>query len=326
MKKTGIVFAASIIAIGIVLSGCSAPAGEETSSETETSEVITTTTTEESESEPEESEADENTGKVLKTKTVYSFITGPDDSVITSKSEYNEKGLIVSSYSSTKEDPETFSVTTYTYEYDDQGNPVKSVRTKPDLSEYVTLYEYDDKGRKIKTTTIDADQNESVYEWEYIGEGEDNNGIYYTVGTDKSSKVRIEYNEDGKQEKLTLFDEDGSVTYWVEYEFDERGNAVGNRSYKADGSLFAGYIFEYDEQNRMTRSSKYNSHEKFVEWHEFNYNDEHHTVLDMYRGGDNDFTFETVYEYDAEGYLLAKTVVIDHGDYLDGFCEEYEYY
>ena len=76
MKKTGIVFAASIMAIGMVLSGCSAPAGEETSTET-TEEVTTTTTTEEttaseteeSETDTEESEADENEGKVLKTKT-----------------------------------------------------------------------------------------------------------------------------------------------------------------------------------------------------------------------------------------------------------------
>ena len=80
MKKTGIVFAASIMAIGMVLSGCSAPAGEETSTET-TEEVTTTTTTEEttaseteeSETDTEESKADENEGKVLKTKTYYAF-------------------------------------------------------------------------------------------------------------------------------------------------------------------------------------------------------------------------------------------------------------
>ena len=326
MKKTGIVFAASIMAIGMVLSGCSASAGEETSSETEASEVTTTTTTEESESEAEESEPDENAGTVLKTKTVYSFVSGPDDRVITSRSEYNEKGLIVCSYSSTEEYPENFKVTSYTYEYDDQGNPVKSIRTNPDLSESVILYEYDDKGREIKTTTIGADQNESVYEWEYVGEGEDNKGTYYTVGTSKSSKVRREYNENGKLVKFSIFDEDGNVTYWVEYEYDGIGNAVGNRTYKADSSLFAGFVFEYDEQNRITQYSEYNCNEKVVEWHKLEYDDVDHTMLDIYHGGDNDFTYETLYEYDADGCLLAETVMIDQGDYVDGFRTEYEYY
>ena len=256
MKKTGIVFAASIMAIGMVLSGCSAPAGEETSTET-TEEVTTTTTTEEttaseteeSETDTEESEADENEGKVLKTKTFYAFVTGPDDCVITSRSEYNEKGLVVSTYSSTEEDPETFSFTTYTYEYDEHGNAVKSVKTNPDLTESVILYEYDDKGRVIKRTTIDADNNESVYEWEFVGEGEHNEGTYYTLGGRSSSKTREEYNEIGKLEKLSFFDKDGNVTYWVEYEFDEIGNVVGNRTYNADGSLFGGCVYEYDEQN-----------------------------------------------------------------------------
>ena len=31
-------------------------------------------------------------------------------------------------------------------------------------------------------------------------------------------------------------------------------------------------------------------------------------------------------EYDEEGYLLAVNVMIDQGDYVDGFREEYEYY
>lgn len=333
MKKTGIVFAASIMAIGMVLSGCSAPAGEETTTET-TEEVTTTTTTEEttaseteeSETETEESEADENEGKVLKTKTVYSFVTGPDDCVITSRKEYNEKGLVVSTYSSTEEDPETFSITTYTYEYDEHGNAVKSVKTSPDLTESVILYEYDDKGRVIKETTIDADNNESVYEWEYVGEGEHNEGIYYTLGSESSSKTREEYNEYGKLEKLSFFDKDGNVTYWVEFEFDEIGNAVGSRTYHADGSLFGGYVFEYDEQNRIVQYSNYNCNEKVSAWHALEYDDDNHTVLDTYHGGDNDFTYETLYEYDEEGYILARNVMLDRGDYVDGCREEYEYY
>ena len=62
MKRTGIVFAASIMAISLFLGGCTT-AAKETSEETTETEVTTTTTTEETTaSETEESKSDDGVG------------------------------------------------------------------------------------------------------------------------------------------------------------------------------------------------------------------------------------------------------------------------
>lgn len=172
MKRTGIVFAASIMAISLVLGGCTT-AAKETSEETTETEVTTTTTTEETTaSETEESKSDDGVGdeKIVKTKTTYEIDSSMDEYVLTKTEEFNEKGLIVSSSYRSRSTPyEDFGVTTYTYEYN--GNTVKRTETKPDQTVKVMQYEYDDDGNTVKQITHSAGEIVYVDEFEWDADG-----------------------------------------------------------------------------------------------------------------------------------------------------------
>ncbi len=55
------------------------------------------------------------------------------------------------------------------YEYDENGNRIKTTQTDPDGTITEWEYEYDENGNKIKTTRTDPDG--TIYEWEYDENG-----------------------------------------------------------------------------------------------------------------------------------------------------------
>lgn len=303
MKKTGIAFAASVMAMGLVLAGCSAAVEEtvlETVTEAETSEVTTASTTKETtQAETKESEAGTGDEKIVKTKTTYEIDSSMDDYVVTGIHEFNEKGLIVSSSTRSRTLSDDFRVTTYTYEYDDKGRPVKRVETEPDQSEKSLEYEYDNDGNEISVTS-------------------------YENGTFNSKTVK-EYDEYGNWIKSTSYDEDNNVKNTVLREYNERGNVLKSTTFLSDGSKFATTVFEYDEENRMTKETGYNSNDKEFTRSEFEFDDNGYTVKQKNYSADT-LTYVNEFERDADGTLLAIVVTIDHGDSYEIVRTVYEYY
>lgn len=156
----------------------------------------------------------------------------PQESVRITDRESADKHIQGGSNGSRKEiyyrDDGSYSI----YEYDTNGNRVKSTYYLEDGTVVdFWVYEYDDNGNLIKEAYY-FENGTSVEYWIY------------------------EYDENGNRIQMTYYNADGTIGYYSVYEYDENGNRVKATGYSADGSIIS--IDEYDENGNKIKTTWYN--------------------------------------------------------------------
>lgn len=206
-----------------------------------------------------------------------------------------------------------------TLEYDALGNLIKRI----DSYNYVEEFEYNALGQLLETTCID--DTGKVYLRETYAYNEKGQKISQTVVSLFGERVySFTYDATGNLTCKSVVQDNGH-SYRYEYEYDERGNLTKQTEYAAGilgGSSI--YTYEYDEANELihethgygdgsivferTRTLRTVGNSIKEVW---TTRYDHHSDAYSYSQ-----TYESIYEYDANGNLIRVTYtdsIVEYG-------------
>ncbi len=145
-------------------------------------------------------------------------------------------------------------VATQKFEYDAEGNQIKSIAVLPDGTEkvYEIKREYDADGNVVKQITVDAEGNEtSVQEKEYNADGTVTTKSY-SIGKLSNESVA---NEDGQTISSISYNiSTGEVASETKYTYGSNGH-VSKRETTSNGTTTV-ITNEYEEKDGLVVSSK----------------------------------------------------------------------
>lgn len=213
--------------------------------------------------------------------------------LIVSEKYYNVKGY-------DEEHPElrkSNTVTTYEYEFDGEGHPIKTTRKTDGTLERVEENVYDDAGNVIKQTAFDADGNKAFsFKYEYDDNNNKTGFTTYNAEDSVSSVISYEYDENGNliSESVQLKDH----AYSTRYENDKEGKVLTSFQYNQDGNEIVKTDWEYDSDGRLIRKNNTYPNGSEPSYVEYEYDDRGNAVKEVSYGADGTihYSFERVYK------------------------------
>lgn len=124
------------------------------------------------------------------------------------------------------------------YEYDSQGNNTCQSNYNMDgsLKEQWTN-EYDGNGNRIRTTIDVIGGSTQIHEYGYDSAGNRTSDYAYYDSGDLIYFQLMEYDGEGKIQRIDYYDKNGDFNYYSTFEYDESGKQIRYARYSADGNL-----------------------------------------------------------------------------------------
>lgn len=246
------------------------------------------------------------------------------------------------------------------YIYNESGNTLKEISYGADsVIRSSKEYEHDENDRCVKITTYDADGNitgSTEYAdigigWtEYDADGNvissyssedefDDNGnqiktTYSQMSTydgrtnTSGGVVEFEYDDNNRQIKEILYEEDGStIQYIYEYAYDSAGNCITETNYGADETVFSIKNKEYDSDNHVVKETETNADGTGYALWEYEYDSRGNTIKESTSYNYDYYSINSLveYEYDASDRRIRQTYYSD-GALQSINCMEYDDY
>jgi len=158
------------------------------------------------------------------------------------------------------------------YEYDSNGNQIKShYEVNGDLSGY-DKHEYDSNGNQTKHSIYNANGELYSY-WEFEN---DSNGNWtkqsrYNANGELTDYFEIENDSNRNEAKISCYNASGELSYYYVYEYDSNGNETKYNSYEANGELSYYFEIEYDSNKNHTKHIVYNANGELTDYFVYEY-------------------------------------------------------
>lgn len=142
----------------------------------------------------------------------------------------------------------------YSYIYDENGNILKKEAFLDGQSDYTEEYTYSGTDLLIKkvVTPTEGLRREYLYDPQCR---EFQHSDY--DGDTLITRTVTEYADHGKRAKVTIYDENGKVTYWEDYSYDQKSSKETVLEYSADGELLRKLFNFYDTYDQLMRQEAY---------------------------------------------------------------------
>ncbi|MBP5280721.1 MAG: hypothetical protein J6Z03_09580 [Erysipelotrichaceae bacterium] len=212
------------------------------------------------------------------------------------------------------------------YEYDTEGNVIKTVRYKGQTDEVDHTVEitYDDSGRTLKTMDYDGDgQLTFITEYEYLmGDQPSKITSHYADGT-VGDYTSFEYNSAGQVTRMKNYTADNFLSQTTETEYDEKGRTA-KMSIHFEGYGDWSYVYEYDGElnNRVVMYDTDGSVSNIIE-NTYKNNDPELLESAKYYDKDNNLYASAEYRYDDDGNMVSFAQFDPNGNMT--MLTEYEY-
>lgn len=214
---------------------------------------------------------------------------------------YNEEGRLVS-----KTEYDGAGNTTYSSEFNDQGQLIQSSWYSEGVLSSKDVTEYNENGEEAKISTFEPDGSLKSYVMMVY----DSNGVRTQKrrfrGDDTLSLI-YDYNNEGDTIKETSFDENGELTEWTDYVYNESGKQVEATCYLADGSLSWRQTWEYNESGNLFRDNSYDENNALSSYMEYEYDTAGNRVKSSQYSADGTLQWYLLTEYDEDGLYLGST-------------------
>ncbi len=201
------------------------------------------------------------------------------------------------------------------YKYDSNGNTTECTTKNSDGSWSKGTYEYDSNGNEIKSLFTD-----SYGYWEDVVYEYDSNGnmIKYLYKDSEKSCIEEthEYNSKGEMIKSFYKDSEG---FWKEdsYAYDSKGNEIKVLYKDSDGS-WDKRSYEYDSNNNATKDYYKNS-DGFWEKQTYAYDSKGNFIKYSYKDSDGNWS-KCSNEYDSNSNIITGICKSNYGEnYKDSF-------
>ena len=198
------------------------------------------------------------------------------------------------------------------YEYDSQGNNIKSTYYNSE-NLLCSQNEYDSKGNTTKSIEYNTDGSIARI---YTYDKHENliSAVEYQSNEKKETifKNEYEYDEAGNMIKETNYDENGKLSGWSQYEYDGE-NLLKESKYHGEGDLYSEEKYEYDSKNNLIKeigNYYYNGHVKMV--YECEYDEKSNIIKKVYHYNDK-LDSITEYKYDEYGNLIKVESFDENG-------------
>lgn len=117
------------------------------------------------------------------------------------------------------------------------------------------IFEYDSNGNMVRTTYYRPDGSYEVSDF-------DANGVARKTVYNPNGSVNFytinEYDTNGNMVRTTAYTPDGSISFYQTYEYDTTGNPVRTTAYNPDGRMRFYMTYEYDTAGNPIRTTEYN--------------------------------------------------------------------
>lgn len=163
----------------------------------------------------------------------------------------------------------------YTYEFNDEGNPVEVLCYSDGKLNSRHVYDYDEDGNLIQETDFDEDGQEQfryVYDergflieevtlldgkeqFHYTNNYDKNGNISETI-SDEDYRTVYDYDKDGKLIGAITYDPLGEERSRQSYDYDENGNLIKKSIYWGDDERYR-TVYKYDENGNQIESVHY---------------------------------------------------------------------
>ena len=120
--------------------------------------------------------------------------------------------------------------------------------------------------------------------------------------------------------KVTYYNEDGTIDYMMEYEYDNNNNVIKYKSYDAEGNLTNEYQWEETDKNTVRRVD-FRDKGEIHAWYEEIYDDEGNELQFIGYGNNGEKSYS--YEYDKDGNDLKYINYEENGEI--NYWDEYQY-
>lgn len=205
-----------------------------------------------------------------------------------------------------------------TYEYDAKGNNTKYESYTNSTGERSTFtYEFDEDGNEIKstyvnsyytkTTTIEYDENGNITKEFSIFDY--NDGTYY------EETIIYEYNSDGLVSKKThnnfnkTEEYEGLSTTYEYFKYDEKGNNIEINTYDMNNALLDTTKYTYDSKGNRIKV-EYLFSDEYYTAQNIEYNEINKTVHLLLEDSDG-FKYEYTNKFDSNGLLINRITTTD---------------
>ncbi|MBP3332689.1 MAG: RHS repeat protein [Clostridia bacterium] len=229
------------------------------------------------------------------------------------------------------------------YDYDSNGNLIKTIITDHNENFSVEEYTYDNKGRLINKTLVFSNEHKDVFEYTY-----DESGRLIKENNVSKRVVEYKYDDNGNLiEKINeniLYDSKSTNRY----EYDEKGNLIKEFFYNAEdvNEWITDYIYgagdnlikkvttetssdkreyvneyTYDKNGNLIKDYYY-AHNGYMSIAEYTY-DDNNNLIKLNTNYNNASTWVKEWIYDENGNLISYTN-IDDGEIRDTTECEYK--
>lgn len=214
----------------------------------------------------------------------------------------------------------------YAYEYDANGKETKCTQYNGDGTISVRKFtEYHANGQAKKVTVYRGKEEkiESVSEYDEAGELV-KLIVYSYLSDDELWQITFEEYTAGKLTKQTVCDANGVAWYSYAYEYDEVGREIKLTYYEGDGSIGYYGITEYYDDGNEKQYTKYYADGATNTIIRYDENGVKYERIEYYYKWDDAVTYE-VTNYDVEGNIIKRAEYYDDGSMIF-YClyERYE--
>ena len=133
--------------------------------------------------------------------------------------------------------------------------------------------------------------------------------VYYKTG--KAAMV-YEFDEDGKQKKITYYESDGKTPGSV-YEYNENEEKIKEIHYE-DGKVSESYTFEYDEKGNCIKTTEYDGNDNVKYARAYEYDENGNEVKMTFYNSEGQVEYYTTTEYDSDNEKTKYTYYDSEGN------------
>jgi hypothetical protein len=221
-------------------------------------------------------------------------------------------------------DEEELAETEY-YEYNEDGNLIKTTLEYLDGSKDFTNHLYNEAKQMISSITVDDDGDEGQQEfWEYEG----NNLIRYRMINDFGNleeEQTYTYNDENLVVAKSIINNLNESNFSWKYQYNSDGKLIVEERFNANGKPVEEVNYTYDEKGRVIEEKTENAKETIVK--KMEYDEADNELYTIVREEDDDITLYEVWrKFDAESQQLSsKVIVYANGDEISSeYSVKYE--